>query len=286
MTYGHRFGSSTKDFSFRLLQIEIPSVHNETSHLSSRQSVPNELSFPLSCFRKKGKIVRCKSFLFVSILSLAITATAGAVDVFGNGNRASNSNLGGYNYIANNAWAVPFTPGTSTAEERDLMGAWVLIGGNNEIEVTIDLAIYDDAGTNQGPTGSSLTSGSLVVPAGSLVGWRFVTFAAPVSLNASDNYYLSLEEPTGLGGFIWAAPTSMAYSDLGSGSDYAITSGGTQNIWKRVGSTWSDAAFSVDTAVFGFQLVTTAIPEPSTYALATIGTLAFGIVSRRHRRLA
>ncbi len=228
--------------------------------------------------------MRWKSFIFVSILSLAVSSTAGAVDVFGNGNRASNSNLGGYNYIANNAWAVPFTPGASTAEERDLMGAWVLIGGNNEIEVTIDLAIYDDAGTNQGPTGPSLASGSLVVPAGSLVGWRFVTFVSPLSLTASDNYYLSLEEPTGLGGFIWAAPLSMAYSDLLSGSDYAITTGGTQNIWKRVGTSWNDATFSVDTAGFGFQLVT--VPEPSTYALAAIATLAMGMVSRRHRRLA
>lgn len=228
--------------------------------------------------------MRCKSLIFVSILSLAMTATAGAVDVFGNGDRGSSSNLGGYNYNSNNAWAVPFTPGNSSAEDRDLMGAWVLIGGNTEIEVTIDLAIYSDTGTNQGPTGSSLASGSLVVPAGSLVGWRFVTFAASVSLTANDNYYLSLEEPTGLGGFIWAAPSSMAYTDLGSGSDYAITSGGTQNIWKRVGSTWSDAEFSVATAGFGFQLVT--VPEPSTYALATIATLALGAVSRRHRRLA
>ncbi|MBI1321934.1 PEP-CTERM sorting domain-containing protein [bacterium] len=277
----HQHGSSIQDFSIRLLRIKIPSVHNEASHLTFGQSVPNELPFPLSCFRKKGKIVRCKSFIFVSILSLAITATAGAVDVFGNGERGSNSNLGGYNYNSNNAWAVPFTPGTSTPEERDLAGAWVLVGGNNEIEVTFDFAIYDDAGTNQGPTGSSLASGSLVMPAGSLVGWRFVTFISPVTLTANANYYVSLEESTGLGGFIWAAPLSMAYSDLGSGSDYSITSGGIQNIWKRVGTTWSDAAFSVDTAGFGFQLTT--VPEPSNYALAGIAAITMGYLARRRK---
>lgn len=222
-----------------------------------------------------------RSLVFASIVSLAIPAFAQAVDVFGNGNRASADNQGGYNYIANNAWAVPFTPGNSTAAERDLMGAWVLVGGNTEIEVTFDLAIFNDAGTNQGPTGSSIASGSLVMPAGSLVGWKFVPFAAPVSLATNGKYYVSVGEATGLGGFIWAIPQSMAYSNLGSGSDYALTTGGTQNIWRRIGSTWSDADFSVATAPFGFQLVT--VPEPSTIVLGAISLVTMASIARRRR---
>jgi len=211
-----------------------------------------------------------------------MSATAEAIDVFGNGDRTSDKNLGGYGYALNDAWAVPFTTGNSTAEQRDLMGAWILAGGNTVTDVTVDVAIFADAGTNQGPTGSALATGSIYFPSGSLKAWRFVTFSSPSKLDADGNFYVSVAVSTGATSFVWAIPDSYAYSDLGSGSDYSITSGGTQNIWKRSGAAWSDAEFSVDTAPFGFQLVT--VPEPSTYALAAIATLAMGIVSRRHRR--
>lgn len=224
-----------------------------------------------------------RSLIVISILSLALTATASAVDVFGNGNRASNSNLGGYSYNSNNAWAVPFTTGNSTAEQRDLLGAWILAGGNTTSGVTVDVKIFADAGTNQGPTGSAQATGSISLPSASPKEWIFVTFSAPFTLDANGKYYVSVAESTGTTSFVWAIPNSMTYSNLGSGSDYSITSGGTQNIWKRVGTTWSDAEFSVATAPFGFQLVS--VPEPSTYALAAIATMAMGIVSRRHRRL-
>lgn len=222
-----------------------------------------------------------RSLVFASIVSLALPAFAEAVDIFGNGNRATSNNQGGYNYIVNNAWAVPFTPGNSSAADRNLMGAWVLVGGNNEIEVTFDLAIFNDAGTNQGPTGSSIASGSLVMPAGSLVGWKFVPFAAPVSLATNGKYYVSVGESTGLGGFIWAIPASTAYSNLGSGSDYALTTGGSQDIWQRTGSSWGNANFSVATAPFGFQLVT--VPEPSTIVLGAISIVTLASIARRRR---
>ncbi|MBI1321933.1 PEP-CTERM sorting domain-containing protein [bacterium] len=232
----------------------------------------------------KGYLVALRSFVFVSILTLTMTATAGAADVFGNGDLGTSANLGGYSYAANDAWAVPFTTGNSSPEQRNLLGAWILAGGNTVSDLTVDVEIFADSVTNQGPTGSALATGSISVVSGSLKEWRFVTFSAPSTLDANSNFYVSVAASTGTTSFVWAIPNSMAYSNLGSGSDYSITTGGTQNIWKRVGSTWSDAAFSVDTAPFGFQLVS--VPEPSTYALTVIATLAMGIVSRRRRRAA
>jgi len=60
-----------------------------------------------------------------------------------------------------------------------------------------------------------------------------------------------------------------------------MTTGGTHNIWRRIGSTWSDADFSVATAPFGFQLVT--VPEPSTIVLGAISLVTIAGIARRRR---
>ncbi len=225
-----------------------------------------------------------RHLFFASIVSIALSATSEAVDIFGNGNRASNATSGANNFNGQNAWAIPFTPGNSSLADRNLLGAWVLVGGNAEITVSYDVKIYADAGTNQGPTGVALATGTRTSLSGSPLGWNFVTFAVPVQLTANGNYYVSVEEATGLGGFAWAEPTvNPTYTNLGSGSAYALTVGGSQNLWFRTGSTWTASVNPVTALPLGVQLVT--VPEPSTILLGGISCVTIAGIARRRRNL-
>lgn len=234
-----------------------------------------------ACLSKRGNEMTLKSLIFVPFIALAMLPEAHAVDIFGNGDRGSTAYSTANDFNGQNAWAIPFTPGNSSLADRNLLGAWVLVGGNSEIAVSYEVKIYQDAGTNQGPTGTALASGSLNSLEGSEIGWNFVTFAVPVQLSANGKYYVSVEESTSLGGFAWAEPSAGTYSNLGSGSDYSVTSGGSQNVWFRTGTTWSSSVNPVINQPLGFQLVT--VPEPSSYALAGIAAITMGHLARRRK---
>jgi len=212
---------------------------------------------------------------------LSIPSVSHALEVFGNGSLASSANTGGNTFNANNAWAIPFTPGASSLDQRTLTGAWVLTGGET-VAITFSVAIYDDAGTLAGPSGTALASGSLGLNANDPIAWRFVTFSTPVVLTASDNYYVSVEEPTASTNFVWAKPsTNPSYSNLSSGSSYQITGGSelAANVWRRSGVTWNDSLNTVTADNFGVQLV----PEPSTYVLSGIGVMTLAFIHRKKR---
>jgi hypothetical protein len=223
---------------------------------------------------------RIRNVLLLS-LWLILPSASHALEVFGNGINTNSANVGGVTFNANNAWAIPFETRTSTLAERTLEGAWVLVGGETTA-ITFSVRIYDDAGTNAGPTGTALASGSLSIGAGAPIDWRFVTFSSPVVLAASDSFYVSVEEGSALTGFTWAEPLlNTTYSNLGSGSAYQITGGNeaTAFPWRRSGSTWVVNNNPVSTDSFGVQLV----PEPSTMLLSGTAVVALAFAKRRKR---
>lgn len=225
-----------------------------------------------------------KRFLLSFMLLIATTSGVSAVDVFGNGDLSSTANSGGNTFNANNAWALPFQTGASSAAQLTLQGAWVLVGGQTT-NVSFDVSIYADAGTNQGPTGSVLATGSSTLISSDPLGWSFVTFNSPVTLNGSSNYYVAVEQATSGTGFSWYEPTTNpTFSNLGSGSAYQITGGveTNANTWRRSGGTWTDSLTAVSTNNFSVQLST--VPEPGTYALALISASVLGIYARRRRK--
>jgi hypothetical protein len=225
---------------------------------------------------------------FCALLALFVIQTqlsvVKAVDVFGNGNRLSSTTSASENFSVASGFALPFTTGTSLPAERALAGAWVLAGGNTEIAITFTVQIFADAGSNQGPTGAALATGSLNLPT-STMGWQYVEFTSPINLDANSNYYIAMIETTGLGDFLVGTPDdNPGYSNLGSGSDYALTSGGDVNLWALYGSTWTDTTTALSDFPIGYQLVT-AVPEPSTYALGAVAVMMLGGIARRRNKV-
>lgn len=225
---------------------------------------------------------------FCTLLALFVIQTqlsvVKAIDVFGNGNRLSSTPSSSEEFNVANGLAYSFTTGNSLPAERSLAGAWVLAGGNSSISITFSVQIFADAGSNQGPTGSVLASGSLTLPTSS-TGWKYVEFDSPISLDANSNYYFAMVKATGEDGFSWSSPDdNPGYSNLGSGSDYAVTSGGAANIWSLTGSTWSNSDTAISDFPAGYQLVT-AVPEPSTYALGAVAVMVLGGVARRRNKV-
>lgn len=216
--------------------------------------------------------------LLLLSLWLILPSTSHGLEVFGNGNLADNTNTSGFSFNAHNAWAIPFTPGASNLDQRTLTAAHVLVGGDS-VSRTFSVAIYTDTGTNAAP-GTVLATGSLTLGAGAPVAWQQVTFVTPVTLTASANYYLAVEEATPSTEFLWRSPVNnQTYSNLGSGSSFQVTGGNpaSVNVWGRIGTTWSDSGSSLVATPLGLQLV----PEPSTYVLSALGVMTLGFIRRK-----
>lgn len=227
---------------------------------------------------------RTQAFALLAVLAFCVPSYSLEVDVFGNGDLGSTDGANGFTFNANNAYAIPFSTGSTSLELRELAGAKVLVGEETNA-VTFQVAIFADAGVNEGPTGTALASGSLALGSNAPLGWQSVSFTSSVQLSQSANYYIAVLESSAFTGFRWREPTtSNGYSDLSSGADYSITAVATQpqEVWRRNGTTWVASTSSVATESLGFRLV--AVPEPSTYALASIAATAFGLTARRKRR--
>lgn len=223
-----------------------------------------------------------KRFILSFMLLMAASSAALAVDVFGNGDLSSTSNSSVATFNANNAWALPFQTGASSLADRTIQGAWVLVGGQTS-NVSYDVSIYTDSGTNQAPA-ATVATGTTSLNANAPTGWSFVTFSSPVTLNASANYYIAVEQASPNTGFTWSKPTTnTSYSALGSGSLYQITGGSEAGAyaWGRAGFSWIISANPVSVEQFGVRIVT--VPEPSTYALGLISASVMGIYARRRR---
>jgi hypothetical protein len=228
--------------------------------------------------------MRMRALVFLA-LSILVPLHARGADVFGNGVVTNSAIIGGggVTFNANNAWAIPFETQLSNLADRTLQGAWVLVGGETTA-VTFSVSIFDDAGTNAGPTGSALASGSLSIGAGAPIDWRFVTFSSSVVLAASDSFYVSVSESVPSTNFQWAEPlVNTSYSNLGSGSQYRITGGNESTAfpYRRNGSTWTVNSNPVSVDSFGVQLVS--VPEPSTVILSGTAVMALAFARRRKR---
>ncbi|MBI1321935.1 PEP-CTERM sorting domain-containing protein [bacterium] len=215
----------------------------------------------------------------IGVILLTFPTMAQALEVFGNDPGRDGGVGAAHTYASITGQAIPFTPGTSTAFDRLVTSAWVLVGGNSS-SVTMNVRIFADANTNGGPTGTALASGSTVLAASGSGSWVNVAFSTPVLLQDSANYYIAVEASSGVG-FSWYSPgAETTYSDLLSGSNYSITgSEATAPVFFTSGGSWSDLGETVSQRPMGFQIV----PEPSSLALSGISTLALTMAARRRK---
>ena len=221
--------------------------------------------------------------LFAGLFSGEEKVFAGVV--YGNGNLSDPTNNGGYGFGAHDGYAMPFTVGASTSTgQRTLTGAYILIENSTASPVSTTISIWDTASVNAGPQ-TSLGSGSLSI--GTTGGnniWQYIPFSSPVVLAQSGNYYFTVQAAAANSStFDWHQPNAnRAYSDLGSGSGYAVTTGATTFFTQSNNSSlWTDysGGTSVSDSPQGFQLV----PEPSTYALLASGLCAAAVAAGRRR---
>ena len=187
----------------------------------------------------------CRVILTVTAVLLS-AAAAQAAPVFGNGNLSNTGVASGVRYGAHDYYAVPFQTGTSSPA-LTLTGAYVLIGGQTVRSVDTVFELWTDSGS--GP-GSQVGQSSAVVSiaSGSPTGWTLLTFASPVTLTASTNYYAVFGTTTNLTETLhWYPPaTNQSYTDFSSGSGYSTDTSkllyGTidgQQSWASAGSTLS-----------------------------------------------
>lgn len=177
---------------------------------------------------------------------------------------ASNPSGGGVFYTSPEAVAFGFTTGSDPLE---LQLSSAVFGVFNPAGGSVTATLYEGA-TPDGP-GTPLSTQTLPTAGGAGSKVEFVT-GGWVNLNPNQAYTIVLS-PSSPGGVTWAFPatTPTEQNSSGWGSPTALTSAdGLTN--------WGPAA------AFG-AVSLTAVPEPSTYALAGVGLLAAGLL-RRYRK--
>ena len=199
---------------------------------------------------------------FVVIVGFALSRSASAAEVYGNGDASRSS--GGSGAAANlnnqNFQAINFNTGSSSL--LGLNEGWLLLRNSTGGTVNLTVEIYSDG--SSGPSTTLLGTTSLTVLNDGADSWRHFTFSAPLTgLAAGTDYWLVLSSPSTVA-VNWLKPTTGASSfDAISGSGYAAPSS-LYRANSTTGTTWSLGS----PAEMGMQLgAVSAIPEPSTYAL-------------------
>jgi len=171
-----------------------------------------------------------------------------------------------------NRFAVPFTTGAD-ADFLKLTSITLGLGDISPFSTAILNVVADNAGA---PTGSSLATQSLEVQANGLY-----TFGLGlVQLTANTTYWVTLEAQNAdapnffswLRGDVPGSPVGV------NGSGYTFPGGGRRS---QNGGAWT-----VNAGADTLSISVSAVPEPSTYALAAVGLGVAGFVRTRRRKAA
>lgn len=152
-------------------------------------------------------------------------------------------------------------------------GGWQL----NSVTINIDfvnnssgnfsLSIYDTVG---GTIGSELTT--LVGSSNPSVGNNTYT-ASGFSLNSSTTYWIVAQVSSGLGSYLWNYYNDTSFATTG---DWSVSPTTTSAEWGASFNTYAGYPYI-------FSVDATAVPEPSTYAMATSALAILALVRWRKR---
>lgn len=215
-----------------------------------------------------------RSIGILSVLTIGLLPSAEAGEVYGNSTLARPNGGSGAsaNFAVNRFQAINFNTGTSSLLGID--EGWVLLRNSTGGSVNLTVDIYADGSSI--PSGLSLGSTTLTVSNDGLDSWRRFSFAQGVELAAATDYWLVFSSPTTVS-VNWLKPSSTTavfaeFNGSGFQSPAGLLRANSAN-----GSSWNTGG----PAEMGFQLGAVAVPEPSTWALAFVGTGLLGFAARR-----
>ncbi len=201
---------------------------------------------------------------------------AHAADIYSNlGTPDSSSNAAiGYNSPTNTnvIYAQGFTTGTSLYVINSVDLPLGVTGAGNGSPL---LKIYSD---NAGKPGTALDA-TFTNPTFGAQSLYSLTLATPFAMSASTSYWVVLSDSTATAQtkFNWYYTDTFS-SPTGQNGSGVTFLGGARSL--NGGSTWSTNNVFAQT---GIILNATAVPEPTTYALAAIASGVLAVVARRRK---
>ena len=215
------------------------------------------------------------SLLTLALLTLILCASATAAIILDNTNGAT-SPLAGYSSVNVLRWNVRAftTPDVQWKLESVVMGFY---DDNSPASRTIYARLFT-AGADNKPTGSALYTASTTVPLTPTSQYIPITFDVPWLLQASTKYAFVVNSDAPNGTYSsWTAPNPPATYTANNGFVY---NGGVRTL--DGGSTWINLSYNNSMELTGSTA--SAVPEPSTYALFSLGLGGLALWKRRQKK--
>jgi len=222
--------------------------------------------------------VLCSMCIALAIGTISATPQATALEVFGNpGGLGDNAgSLGDYVALAQ-GFSV-----TGTSYTLDSIALGLQFTATLPTSSQISIGLYSDSGSNPGTLLGSFdtTTASPEFVADDQNVFSFSSYTGNNALNAGSSYWLVVSATSGAPVFRWkyAAGNTPPSEQSSSGVTYV----GARGIDSQFpGDGWVDVTeFESPMRISVFA---TPVPEPSTYAMATFGVMALGVVARRRQ---
>ena len=211
-----------------------------------------------------------------ALLLAALTLTPAASDQASVVILANNTGNTEFNtaFTTNEDWqAQAFT---TTATGYTLTDVALLLSNSTATTGTFDLSIYDSTGTDSSPGAkvADVRTGINVATFGETPTIYDVS-GLSIPLSPSTQYYLAVTATNLIGTGTYGIEWSYTLDTTGTGfpSAYSYSNDG--------GATWNNPPDFTNPSMMRIQAETTAVPEPSTYALLGISLAVVGYARRR-----
>ena len=186
---------------------------------------------------------------------------------------ATSSDIGHYNTFVNNDAISQAGGSGNNAVYGSTVLTWTAIASTSAVSAISNIGSFG--------VPVYLASGTLVTPSDTVAGLWSGSLQAPI------NEFLT--NPVFFNTSVWTGTlpngTGAGSFTLGSGSEFGSTPGSSNKVnaeWVETGAVPSN----VRNNMYGISQVLTAVPEPSTYAMALAGIAFSGFSMRRRRRRA